>query len=69
VKFFCLLVTQSGTFHGGLLYMILHITCNKGRLFAGVFLPVYGFPMVYVLLMCMLLDLHGYCYSVMIMFC
>jgi hypothetical protein len=27
-------------FHGGFLYLILHIICNKGRLFAGVFLPV-----------------------------
>jgi hypothetical protein len=27
-------------FHGELLYLILHIICNKGRLFAGVFFPV-----------------------------
>jgi hypothetical protein len=27
-------------FHGGLLYLILHNICNKGKLFAGVFLPV-----------------------------
>jgi len=26
--------------HGGSLYMILHSICNKGRLFAGLFLPV-----------------------------
>jgi hypothetical protein len=51
------------------LYLLQAYYIIKEDSFVGVFLPIQGFPTLYVLFTCMLVDLHGYCYSVVILYC